>query len=524
MKTFFGVMGLVLVAGRASAEDYWFALDFSTIPPPADSVHYQTADAACRAGYEKDKERFEGNPHQILLAYTPPTVEPQSGPNFFYDCRQNWTYTIDGISWSFDSIPHLVQLQGDSCPNLEVFDPQAGQCESLAEFNRRRQLGDPDNNPNNDPNDCQGNPINAAIGNKFERETDFVDQGGELIFARYYNGLLGTWRHTYSDTLTLGDSSAVLTFDDGRSSLFAIQGSTITSEPSERGILARTGSNWTYTGPDNRVLTFDGMGQLIAVKFADGRTTRLTHGYDANFNPQVTVKDSQGRVLTWGEDISGSLVHLSATGLSVTYTYGPLGQLVSVARTVASKTTTRTYLYEVADNPTLLTGLIDERGVRFASWSYDDQGRAISSEHAGGAEKVTITYVDDATTKVTNALGHTVTYTYTVAAGTRRMSHVQGEPVPGCPISNSSFTYDARGQIATKTDALGHVTAFEYDAQGRETSRTEAQGTPEERVITTAWDGTSFRPKTVTTPERVTTYTYDTKGRLSSTSVAARTQ
>ncbi|WP_429199150.1 DUF6531 domain-containing protein [Luteibacter sp. W1I16] len=524
MKTLFGMMGLALLAGTASAEDYWFALDPRTFPPPNDSVHYGTADAACRAGYEKDKEQFAGNPSRILLAYTPPKVEPQSGPQFFYDCYQNFTYTIDGSSWSFDHIPHFIQLQGDSCPNLEVFDPQAGQCESLDEFNRRRQLGDPNNNPNNDPNDCQGNPINAAIGNKFEREVDFKDENGELVFERFYNGLLGTWRHTYSDTLTVGDSSATLTFDDGRSSLFAIQGATISSEPSERGILSRAGSSWTYASPDNHVLTFDGSGQLIAVKLADGRTTSLTHGYDANFNPQVTVKDSQGHVLTWVEDMSGSLASLKATGLSVAYTYGPLGQLVSVARTFGSKTATRTYLYEVPDNPTLMTGLIDERGVRFASWSYDDQGRAISSEHAGGTDKVAITYVDDTTTKVTNALGHVVTYTYTVAAGTRRMSHVQGEPVPGCPISNSSFTYDARGQIATKTDALGHVTAFAYDTQGRITAKTEAEGTAQERVTTTTWDGTSFRPKTVTTPDRVTTYTYDTQGRLVSTSVVARAQ
>lgn len=97
------------------------------------------------------------------------------------------------------------------------------------------------------------------------------------------------------------------------------------------------------------------------------------------------------------------------------------------------------------------------------------------------------------------------------------MTSVSGAPAPGCPISNSSFTYDARGQIATQTDALGHITAFAYDTQGRITSKTEAKGTAQQRVTTTTWDGTSFRPKTVTTADRVTTYSYDTQGRLLST-------
>jgi len=65
------------------------------------------------------------------------------------------------------------------------------------------------------------------------------------------------------------------------------------------------------------------------------------------------------------------------------------------------------------------------------------------------------------------------------------------------------------------------VTAYEYDTLGRETKRVEAQGTPQERTITTTWDITRFLPLTVTTSDRVTTYTYDTQGRLLSTSVHA---
>ena len=37
-----------------------------------------------------------------------------------------------------------------------------------------------------------------------------------------------------------------------------------------------------------------------------------------------------------------------------------------------------------------LTGITDGNGVRYASWTYDDKGWVISSEHAGGFERVDI--------------------------------------------------------------------------------------------------------------------------------------
>jgi len=207
--------------------------------------------------------------------------------------------------------------------------------------------------------------------------------------------------------------------------------------------------------------------------------------------------------------------------MAITYTLGTNNVITKVAKAWGNHSTTRTYVYEDTNNPTLLTGIIDERGIRFATWHYDAQGRAISSEHANGAEKVTLAYQADGSVVVANSLGHNVTYRYQVIQGIKRVTAIEGEPTVGCPASNSSYTYTARGQVETKTDALGTVTAYEYDTQGRETKRVEAKGTPQERTITTTWDTTRFLPVTVTTPDRVTTYTYDTQGRLLSTSIHA---
>ena len=52
----------------------------------------------------------------------------------------------------------------------------------------------------------------------------------------------------------------------------------------------------------------------------------------------------------------------------------------------------RTYLYDDPDSANHRTGIIDENGNRYATWAYDAQGWAILSEHAGGAERSTLTY------------------------------------------------------------------------------------------------------------------------------------
>lgn len=518
MKTTVIAASIILsLANVAHAEQVWFALDAKGFPVPPDTPHFESAGDACKKGYDADVAGLAGNSGvDAIIPYRAPTLDEASGAYPSYTCKTTWRSKTGSL---FD-IRHLIYLVGTTCPDGTMLDLYGGKCISPDEFQARRQMGDPNNDPNNDPNDCQGNPINAAIGNKFESETDYTDTDGELGFHRYYNGLNGTWSHSYSAQLRISPASVTLTFDDGRASLFALDanGSAI-AEASERGRLEQDkGMNWIYHSPSGEIFTFNRAGRLTMLTDAIGLSKTFTYGYDSRFNNLATVKDSRGHVLTFTKDFSNRLLGMAANGVTVTYTYNVDGRLTGVARSMQNIQRTRTYLYEVRDNPLLLTGIVDERGKRTATWQYDAQGRAIASEHAGGTDRVTIQYGDEDTV-VTNALGHKVTYRYELVAGTRRMTSVSGEPTIGCPIANSSYTYDARGQIATQTNALSQVTAFTYDAQGRITAKTEAKGTPEERTTTTTWDGTSFRPATVTTPDRVTSYTYDANGHPLSTTV-----
>ncbi|WP_162962573.1 RHS repeat domain-containing protein, partial [Pseudomonas aeruginosa] len=149
------------------------------------------------------------------------------------------------------------------------------------------------------------------------------------------------------------------------------------------------------------------------------------------------------------------------------------------------------------------------------------QGRAISSEHANGAEKVSLAYNDDGSTTVTNEYGKQATYRFQVIQGIKRIVAIEGEPSPNCPSSNSTFTYDERGLLTSKRDNNGNLTTYQYNARGLETSRTEAAGTPQARTITTDWHPTLFLPVQVSEPGRSTRYQYDAEGRRTSEGIMA---
>ncbi|EZH78491.1 hypothetical protein AU05_20230 [Ectopseudomonas composti] len=272
-----------------------------------------------------------------------------------------------------------------------------------------------------------------------------------------------------------------------------------------------------FVSSNNERFTFDTAGKLTHWANTQGQSYQL-----ANSGSQIAVTDNLGNSLTFTEDADHQPLSLSAPGVQITYSYNANNRLASVNRTVGGQTTQRLYHYEVSGKPDLLTGITDELGIRYATWAYDDQGRAISSEHADGTDRVTVAYNSDGTASVTNELGKVAKYSFQTIRGVRRITAIEGEPSPNCPSSNSTFTYDERGLLKTKIGNKGILTTYDYNERGLEVSRTEASGTPQARTITTTWHPEWFLPTTVTEPDRITQYTYDNQGRQTSQSVIQR--
>lgn len=398
------------------------------------------------------------------------------------------------------------------CNSDSPMNPTTGECSNDAEKGE----------PEACPNALSGNPINAANGNKLQIEVDMLSGNSSLLsFARTYNSADGLWRHNHSTYLRLVGDSVALVMSDGRESFFFVNNATtpatITASSTELGLLVKDGDTWRYTAKNNDAYSFDATGRLTRWTNAAGAEHLLTYA-----NGAVTVRDKFGQSLSFTEDVQHQPLTMSTSGLSIQYEYNANKRLSKLTRTRGGHTEQKLFHYEIADKPHLLTGITDERGVRYATWSYDDQGRATSSEHAGGVERTDIAYNTDGSSTITNEFGKKSTYRFVTIDGVKRVSAIEGEALGSCPMSNSTFTYDARGLLKTKTDNKGHLTTYDYNTHGLEISRTEAAGTPQARTITTEWHPTLSLPVVVTEPARITTYTYDAQGRQLSQSVTQR--
>nr|WP_238589636.1 DUF6531 domain-containing protein [Pseudomonas toyotomiensis] len=418
-----------------------------------------------------------------------------------------------------------VRRFGDGCTSPSVYNAQTSSCENPQDD---RCISQPElcpslaekGSPQFCPSPYAGNPINFAVGNKFQSETDYSPASNSTLnLIRSYNSLDGLWRHNFSTYLRFaGTAYASLVRHDGRESFFTISGTTITPTLSGLGVLTKTGTNgWQYVSANNEHFTFNTAGKLTHWSDTQGRSYQLAYS-----GSEITVTDNLGNSLTLTEDTDRQPLSLTAPSTHITYGYNAEKRLTSVTRTAGGQTTQRQFHYEVPGKPGLLTGITDELGVRYATWAYDDQSRAISSEHAGGTNRVSVTYSTDGTVSVTNELGKVAKYGFQYIKGVKRITVIKGEPSPNCPSSNSTFTYDDRGLLKTKTDNKGILTTYDYNERGLEISRTEASGTPHARTITTNWHPDWFLPVTITEPDRITQYTYDNQGRQTSQSVTQR--
>jgi RHS repeat-associated protein len=375
-----------------------------------------------------------------------------------------------------------------------------------------------------------GDPINVGTGNLFETQTDFAAAPNtQLSFTRYYNSLdtssagLGVgWHSTYHRGLSATAEGVTVTRADGRQDIYTKNGSSYVADPDVTSVLTPVPATGTQTGwklklADDSTENYTLTGLLTSIVTRAGLTTTLT--YNAA-NRLTTVTGPFGHKLAFTYDTSNRVSTMTVpNGGRFTYLYDGHDNLASVTH---PDSTTRFYLYQNTTYPDLLTGLIDESGNLFSSWTYDSQGRATSSQHAGGANLTKVTYTNGTATTVTDARGNVHTYTLATQYNLLKPTAISGVNC-GCSSGGAAkaFTYDGNGFISSMTDFNGNVTTYVHNVLGEETSRTEASGTALARTITTTWSSTFHLPTKIVEPNRTTTCTYDANGNLLTKSVTA---
>ncbi len=401
-----------------------------------------------------------------------------------------------------------------------------------------------------------GDPIIPATGEEVLAEPDYVGTGPSVLtFTRHFRsgwavasaqrslvvnpGLSRPWSHNHAVSLqragTSGvtGSTAAVVMGDGSTRTFSWVASTsswvVANNPdtltaNATGLLYKRAS-------DNSSWQFDAAGRLLTVTQRKGWTTSYT--YSTASTPSgiapvpgllISVTNQFGRALNFTYNASSQLATVATPDAqTISFTYNSTAPATSRLTTVTypgstSGAVSKTYLYENATFPQLVTGITDEAGNRYASIAYDSQGRATSSQLAGGADLYSVNYAGLSPT-VTDPLGTTRTFGYSTAQNTLAVT-AANVPTPGPGGSAASRVQDANGFVTQETDFLGVNTMYTWDASRRlPLTTTRAAALPEAQTTSTTWHTTFTLPTLVTEAGRTTGYTYDSLGNTLTTTV-----
>jgi len=401
-----------------------------------------------------------------------------------------------------------------------------------------------------------GNPAVASTGNKEYRTTDFTWEG--LGFTRAYNsvrdfptdaGLGGNWSHGFSDRLGFGPYLSWVR-GDGYVEYFEYVDATHYKPRSQVGVALLKGSDATVPGSAYRLLRgittrwFDANGRMLQLR-AGGKDFYLYYcdaagiaaGTCTELDSLIAVNSDTNRLLTFvREPATGDfpfrsngkpstvITRVLADGAPlIDYHYDNQGRLIDAIPSGQVSGTRYFYAEEnlicrnndgsaaagcdPADFPYHLTGVEDEADQRFATYSYDANGRVLNSEHAGGVERVALNYASNTSVAVSLPLGASKTYGFTSGAYSTLPSSATVTATNGV-TSTISYAYTA-DRITNRT-VNGMRTDYAYNNY-QQTSVTKGltsagAGTSAKRVTQTDWDANLQLP----TERRI----YDAAGTL----------
>jgi RHS repeat-associated protein len=363
------------------------------------------------------------------------------------------------------------------------------------------------------PVSALANPISAATGNKYQREVDYVG-AGPLQLVRHYNSNLKGWVHNYAMRIRTDGATAIAVRPTGQTLVFTGSGAgawssnvTVVERLTRLAPATSADPMWQLVTADDTVELYNADGLPLSV------TARGGMGVSMQYSSGVlqTVTDGFGRALQFQYDAQSRLAVVNAPGgQSATYAYGANGHLASVTY-VDGKS--RQYLYENPAFPYALTGIVYEAGVRYATWSYDAQGRAISSEHAGGVAHYTLAFDPSGlAVMVSDPLGAQRLLQHQNIAG-RMIFAGSSQPCANCTGDAASNAISPTGKVTGRTDFAGVSDQYTYDeARNLPTSIIRASGRPESKATSITWHPTFRVPTMVTEAGRTTAYTYDNLG------------
>ena len=418
---------------------------------------------------------------------------------------------------------------------------------------------------------CAGNPISIGTGNKHQVEVDYIDtRKGYLRLERHYNnyvrggspGLFGVnWTSTFERSIAYHGSVPDLVTvrrENGLDYQYIRQADgSWQSNTDTREILTETGSGWTYVSTDDETETYDIAGQLQSIEYVDG--TLLDFSYSST-GLLEEVHSSSGEALTYyedpddGDDLIDSVTVDAGTGEANRvwkYAYDSHSNLEFVISPDGTPATdsdnpVRQYYYENPVYKHALTGIKDERNIRYATFEYSDaqntKGNVTKSFHGSSAdpvEAVTVDFHNDnhagdnlSQRTVTNSKGEDTVYQTIHIKGKALPASISG---PGCSTCSNggvtTFSYHPDStNLFQKTDNNVTTEYGNYDSKSNPGYMIEALGTPDERRTDYTYDPRYFskiqeiiEPSVFPGASKVSTFTHDDYGNRTSETIAGFT-
>jgi len=494
--------------------------------PPGPLIKWNPQDSTGVAGYT---DTPEAACVKAVAYYQPSAVYDHVDPRPGYETVQQrcWSRSPSGGAPGWLSVLLLMgSCDGGATYNQAVLTcaspvcpPNStlsgGQCTCRANYtdapnNGKYCVSLEENNAAQQPQSCKdprfGNPIYPLTGSKVEPVPTGIEIGGTPLVLSYdsisrapgsvssagahlpaFGELWFTNLHRRLQ-VALSLKTATLSRGNGRILSFTGTGAGVFSAPANRSeTLVSVAGGYRFTDPVNGSQeAYNASGQLTSLVTAQGKALSFVYsGGDLS-----SIQDSEGKVLRFsyadGPDGYRRITQVAdPTGRVISAAYGSTGNLASLTWQDGK---VRQFLYENSSFPWALTGVTDENNTRYATFGYDSQGRAISTEYAGGVNRFSVSYglaptvsVVDSYNATTGVMSRTRNWqmpanpVVTMPNGATADMGVQnqfGMPAvtsisqpagSGCAAATSSMAYDANGNIARRDDFNGQRSCLAYD-------------------------------------------------------------
>jgi YD repeat-containing protein len=383
------------------------------------------------------------------------------------------------------------------------------------------------------PGSCPGygNPINPLRGNKTQ-ELEIPDglRGLRVLYdtrsrlapsaidravgLRFPSGFGPLWSGALERRLVFQPDGSIFAIRGAHHEVSFVQVDGLVSpiDPDVTDRLIASPGQWRYIDAGRQSIdVFNGEGRLMSTStrvggqttylYSDAQTPASTAPYPGLL---IGTVDENGRqvLFRYMPGASGKAVIqqvIGANGLTTSFKYDAHDNLVSVTWPDQRE---RRYLYENSAHYWALTGMVDENDVRIGTYAYDTDGRAVSTEGAGGVNRFSVAWSTPPKLMSSLVMGpnRRIIRTYwwepasgievtlpngqvdrlasVAVMGTPRLTDKTQPAGAGCAAANSQSVPDSQGNVVQSDDFNGNRVCRAFDlSRNLETHRIEGLGT-----------------------------------------------